>query len=118
MFSPFRDRQGAPKALADVEYADLAQLSSYEEGFALEFKQSFSPGVRTSRPVLDPPFSLGALCSHALSAGVPPPAGGAPVGVPSPRERSFHQGVPPHDGASDAGVVKKGVMAAGIKRAL
>ena len=50
MFSPFRDRQGAPKALADVEYADLAQLADYEEGFALEFKQSFSPSVRRKIP--------------------------------------------------------------------
>ena len=57
MFSPFRDRQGAPKALADVEYADLAQLSSYEEGFALEFKQSFSPSVRRKIPKIVASFA-------------------------------------------------------------
>ena len=50
MFSPFHDRQGMPKELADVEYADLAQLADYDEGFALEFKQSFSPSVRRKVP--------------------------------------------------------------------
>ena len=57
MFSPFCDRQGAPKALADVEYADLAQLADYEEGFALEFKQSFSPSVRRKVPKIVASFA-------------------------------------------------------------
>ena len=52
MFSPFRDDQGAPKALADVTFADLEQLHDLEEGFALEFKQTFSPGVRRKIPKL------------------------------------------------------------------
>ena len=49
MFSPFHDRQGMPKELADVEYADLAQRYSYREGIGTELKSTFSSRVR--RPV-------------------------------------------------------------------
>lgn len=57
MFSPFRDEQGAPKALADVTFADLEQLHDLEEGFALEFKQTFSPGVRRKIPKIVASFA-------------------------------------------------------------
>ena len=50
MFSPFRDDQGRPKAIANVTWEDLSQLSELEEGFALEFKQTFGPSVRRKIP--------------------------------------------------------------------
>ena len=57
MFSPFRTEQGAPKPLADVEYADMAQLRDLEEGFALELKQNFSAGVRRKIPKIVASFA-------------------------------------------------------------
>lgn len=50
MFSPFRDGRGAPKALADVTYADLGQLRDLEEGYVLEFKRNLSPTVQKKLP--------------------------------------------------------------------
>lgn len=50
VFSPFRDGRGAPKALADVTYEDLSQLQNLQEGFALEFKQTFGDTVRRKVP--------------------------------------------------------------------
>lgn len=61
MFSPFRSEQGAPKALAEVTWADLAQLADLDEGYALEFKQTFSPTVRKKIPKI--------IASFANSAG-------------------------------------------------
>ena len=61
MFSPFRDDHGAPKALEDVTYADLAQLAELEEGYALEFKRSFAPTVQKKVPKI--------IASFANSAG-------------------------------------------------
>lgn len=57
MFSPFRDDQGRPKAIADVTWEDLSQLSELEEGFALEFKQTFGPSVRRKIPKIVASFS-------------------------------------------------------------
>lgn len=57
MFSPFRDEQGLPKGLAEVEYADLEQLHDLEEGFALEFKQTFSVSVRRKIPKIVASFA-------------------------------------------------------------
>lgn len=57
MFSPFRDEQGAQIALEDVTWADLSQLQDLEEGFALEFKQTFGPSVRRKLPKIVASFS-------------------------------------------------------------
>ncbi len=57
MFSPFRDDQGRPKALGDVVWEDLPQLQDLEEGFALEFKQTFGPSVRRKIPKIVASFS-------------------------------------------------------------
>lgn len=57
MFSPFRDDSGTPKELADVTFADLAQLRDYEEGFALEFKQTFGESVRRKIPKIVASFA-------------------------------------------------------------
>lgn len=57
MFSPFRDAQGQAIALADVQYADLQQLRSLEEGFALEFKQTFGDGVKRKIPKIIASFA-------------------------------------------------------------
>ncbi|MBM6774560.1 ATP-binding protein [Olsenella profusa] len=57
MFSPFHDEQGTPKTLADVAFADLAQLRELEEGFALEFKQTFSASVRRKIPKIVASFA-------------------------------------------------------------
>lgn len=57
MYSPFLDVQGQPKSLADVEYADLEQLRGQEEGFALEFKQTFGDGVRRKVPKIIASFA-------------------------------------------------------------
>ena len=46
MFSPFRDEHGQPKELADVTFADLAQLADYDEGYVLEFKRAYTGTVR------------------------------------------------------------------------
>ena len=61
MFSPFKDAHGAPKALADVTYADLDQLHDLEEGYVLEFKRSYSPTVAKKIPKI--------VASFANSAG-------------------------------------------------
>lgn len=57
MFSPFRSDQGTPKAISEVDYADLAQLRDLEEGFALELKQTFSPSVRRKIPKIVASFA-------------------------------------------------------------
>lgn len=57
MFSPFRTEQGAPKSIAEVEYADLEQLRELDEGFALEFKQTFSQSVRRKIPKIVASFA-------------------------------------------------------------
>ena len=57
MFSPFRNEQGTPKTIAEVEYADLEQLRDLEEGFALELKQTFSPSVRRKIPKIVASFA-------------------------------------------------------------
>ena len=57
MFSPFRSDQGAPKAISEVDYADLEQLRELEEGFALELKQTFSPSVRRKIPKIVASFA-------------------------------------------------------------
>ena len=57
MFSPFRTEQGAPKAINEVEYADLTQLRDLDEGFVLEFKQTFSPSVRRKIPKIVASFA-------------------------------------------------------------
>lgn len=57
MFSPFRTEQGAPKALDEVAWADLAQLADMDEGYVLEFKQVFSSPVRKKVPKIIASFS-------------------------------------------------------------
>ena len=57
MFSPFRTPDGAPKALADVTWDDLAQLRDMEEGFALEFKVAWTASVRRKVPKVVASFS-------------------------------------------------------------
>lgn len=61
MFYPFKDDQGRPKTLPEVSYADLDQLRDLEEGYALEFKRSFSPTVQRKVPKI--------VASFANSAG-------------------------------------------------
>lgn len=46
MFSPFRDADGTPKALAEVTWEDLPQLADLDEGFVLEFKRDYNPSVQ------------------------------------------------------------------------
>ncbi len=74
MFSPFRDDSGTPKELADVTFADLAQLRDYEEGFALEFKQTFGESVRRKIPKIVASFanSHGGLAGHRHLRRRPP----------------------------------------------
>ena len=57
MYSPFRDEQGRPKGIEAVTWDDLAQLADKEEGFALEFKQTFGPSVRRKVPKIVASFS-------------------------------------------------------------
>ena len=57
MFSPFRDAQGRPKSLADVTFEDLGQLAGLEEGYALEFKRSWTEGVKRKVPKVIASFS-------------------------------------------------------------
>ena len=57
MFSPFTTSQGAPKALAEVAWDDLAQLADLDEGYVLEFKQTFSQPVRKKIPKIIASFS-------------------------------------------------------------
>lgn len=56
-FSPFRDSRGRPLALEDIAFSDLAQLSEYDEGYALEFKQTFGQSVRRKIPKIIASFS-------------------------------------------------------------
>ena len=57
MFSPFRDEQGRQKDIGSVTWSDLSQLQDLEEGFALEFKQTFGPSVRRKIPKIVASFS-------------------------------------------------------------
>ena len=57
MFSPFRDKDGRPKALPDVTWDDLAQLKEMDEGFVLEFKCSNTPSVRRKIPKIVASFA-------------------------------------------------------------
>ncbi|MGI6230324.1 MAG: ATP-binding protein [Tractidigestivibacter sp.] len=57
MYSPFQDEQGRPKTLEEVTWDDLSQLADLEEGFALEFKQTFGPSVRRKIPKIIASFS-------------------------------------------------------------
>ena len=57
MFSPFRSEDGAPKALADVTWDDLSQLSGLDEGFVLEFKRSYTDTVQKKIPKIIASFS-------------------------------------------------------------
>lgn len=56
-YSPFRDAHGAPKPLADVTWEDLSQLRGLDEGYVLEFKQTFGPTVRRKVPKIIASFS-------------------------------------------------------------
>ena len=57
MFSPFRDKEGRPKSLPDVNWEDLAQLADMDEGYVLEFKQENSPSVRRKIPKIIASFA-------------------------------------------------------------
>lgn len=57
MFSPFRDEHGQPKELADVTFADLAQLADYDEGYVLEFKRAYTGTVRNKIPKIIASFA-------------------------------------------------------------
>ena len=57
MYSPFRNEQGQPKDLADVTYADLAQLTDLDEGFVLEFKRTWNENVRKKIPKIIASFA-------------------------------------------------------------
>ena len=57
MFSPFRDADGRPKALPDVTWDDLAQLTDMDEGYVLEFKRELSPSVRRKIPKIIASFA-------------------------------------------------------------
>ena len=61
MYSPFRDEQGHPKALADLVYDDLDQLADLDEGYVLEFKRSWNQTVKRKVPKI--------IASFANSAG-------------------------------------------------
>ena len=61
MYSPFRDEQGRPKALADITYSDLDQLAELDEGYVLEFKRSWNQPVKRKVPKI--------IASFANSAG-------------------------------------------------
>lgn len=56
-FSPFTDDQGNPKDLANVTFADLAQLADMDEGYVLEFKQSLTAGVKRKIPKIIASFA-------------------------------------------------------------
>lgn len=56
-FSPFTDDQGNPKDLANVTFADLAQLADMDEGYVLEFKQSLTVGVKRKIPKIIASFA-------------------------------------------------------------
>lgn len=56
-FSPFRDGRGSPKDLVDVTWDDLSQLADLDEGYVLEFKQTFGTTVRRKVPKIIASFS-------------------------------------------------------------
>lgn len=56
-FSPFRDEHGSPKDLVDVTWDDLSQLADLDEGYVLEFKQTFGTTVRRKVPKTIASFS-------------------------------------------------------------
>ncbi len=57
MFSPFRDADGTPKALAEVTWEDLSQLADLDEGFVLEFKREYNPSVQRKIPKIVASFA-------------------------------------------------------------
>lgn len=57
MFSPFRDADGTPKALAEVTWEDLSQLADLDEGFVLEFKRDYNPSVQRKIPKIVASFA-------------------------------------------------------------
>lgn len=57
MFSPFRDADGTPKALAEVTWEDLPQLADLDEGFVLEFKRDYNPSVQRKIPKIVASFA-------------------------------------------------------------
>ena len=57
MFSPFRTADGRPKDLAEVTWADLSQPADLDEGFALEFKRSYTDTVQKKIPKIIASFS-------------------------------------------------------------
>ena len=56
-YSPFVDPQGNPKRLPDVTFDDLSQLEGLDEGYVLEFKQTFGQTVRRKIPKIIASFS-------------------------------------------------------------
>ena len=57
MYNPFTDSQGHPKALEDVTFSDLDQLAHLDEGFVLEFKQTWNGNVRAKVPKIIASFA-------------------------------------------------------------
>lgn len=57
MFSPFKDADGTPKALAEVTWEDLSQLADLDEGFVLEFKRDYNPSVQRKIPKIVASFA-------------------------------------------------------------
>ena len=57
MFSPFKDADGTPKALAEVTWEDLSQLADLDEGFVLEFKRDYTPSVQRKIPKIVASFA-------------------------------------------------------------
>lgn len=57
MFAPFKRTDGTEKPIEELEWSDLDQLRNLEEGFSLEFKQSFEGGVTTKVPKIIASFS-------------------------------------------------------------
>ncbi|MBM6676469.1 ATP-binding protein [Olsenella uli] len=57
MFSPFRDADGTPKALAEVAWDDLSQLADLDEGFVLEFKRDYTSSVQRKIPKIIASFA-------------------------------------------------------------
>lgn len=61
MIYPIKDKEGKPKTLYDIEYADLKQLLSFDEGYYVEYKEAFDENVKRKIPKI--------LCSFANSSG-------------------------------------------------
>lgn len=57
MYGPFRDDEGKPKGIGDIQWGDFAQLRDVDEGFALEFKQTFDSNVEGHLPKIIASFS-------------------------------------------------------------